>query len=189
MFSLDALDQLTGKITQTYCQPSHDVITNRDEEWVCVFCLQEDSSSLSIPQRDNIFYIDEWGPSSYLPWLLNKRYTNLENIKEGNYCYNCYLITIIIIVIIVTGTIESTIIEGLKVMVDSTTKWSFSDHLRVLLSLCETLKFSPTCIEKVAASSLLSLLLILILKLLLLLIRSTMFKINSMIFLKSSKRI
>ena len=99
IFSLDALDKLISDISRnpTFCQPTHDVISITSEEWVCVFCLKEDSSIMQKSPQKNIFYIDEWGPSSFLPWLLNKKYTNLENIKDG--------------------TIESTIIEGLKIMV------------------------------------------------------------------------
>ena len=99
IFCLNALDGLIGDVTRnpTFCLPTPDVMSNTSEEWVCVFCLKEDSSKLERSTRKNIFYIDEWGPSTFLPWLLNRKYTNLENIKEG--------------------TIESTIIEGLKIMV------------------------------------------------------------------------
>lgn len=99
IFCLNTLDQFTGDVARnpTFCLPTHDVISIASEEWVCLFCLKEDSSKLQRSTRQNIFYIDEWGPSTFLPWLLNKKYTNLENIKEG--------------------TIESTIIDGLKIMV------------------------------------------------------------------------
>ena len=49
-----------------------------EDDWICPFCIREDSTSMKIrPLTGNLFYIDEWGPSSFIPWILNSEFNML----------------------------------------------------------------------------------------------------------------
>lgn len=69
--------------------PSIEIQEQPSEEWVCPFCLREDSCALvpglvggnvSAQDRDRVsplsFAFDEWGPSGTIPWLLNGTYSS-----------------------------------------------------------------------------------------------------------------
>lgn len=70
-----------------YIPPTDDIISQIAEEWVCMLCLRDDCTGISEnfspsycntnhePAESN-FVIDEWGPSSSMPWLLNPSISN-----------------------------------------------------------------------------------------------------------------
>eukprot|EP01035_Chromulina_nebulosa_P019311 gene19311-25173_t len=61
--------------------PTQEQLESNNEEWFCPLCVYEDSTLLKpLEPRDDTkskHYVDEWGPSALIPWLLNKNHSNI----------------------------------------------------------------------------------------------------------------
>ena len=84
VFSLEVLQRLEQ--SQEFIgifSPTQEEVVHTHEDWLCFLCLREDgvataecssSSSSSLSCAPGAFHIDEWGPSSRLPWHLNTQH-------------------------------------------------------------------------------------------------------------------
>ena len=58
---------------------SNELITQAHEEWYCPLCLRDDFSQAlegtRAPAPPLPFYVDQWGSSAHVPWLLNGRHS------------------------------------------------------------------------------------------------------------------
>ena len=75
VFSLSYLDAHTYKHSGLY-DISTELVTNSKEMWICPLCLQDDSSGLVMNDQLPIFFLNEWGFSSLIPWALNPSYSS-----------------------------------------------------------------------------------------------------------------
>ena len=58
--------------------PTLEMATNHQEEWVCHFCIAEDSTVANelrydehMPAINRLFRVNEWGVSGEIPWMMN----------------------------------------------------------------------------------------------------------------------
>lgn len=77
-----------------YVPPTDEVIGQSAEEWVCLLCLRDDCTGISEnfsvsycntkhePVASN-FGLDEWGPSTKLPWRLNPSVSNFASDADS----------------------------------------------------------------------------------------------------------
>lgn len=65
--------------------PSKDLLEQTHDEWICPLCLQEDTTSSSsaatkafhsMAAVSSSYYLNEWGCSTAVPWLLHPIHSN-----------------------------------------------------------------------------------------------------------------
>lgn len=102
-----------------------------EDDWICPFCIREDSTSMKIrPLTDNHFYIDEWGPSSFMPWILNPEFNlSLSSFTEGN----SFIRTLWKACLILCDPNKSNFSDGAN---DNRLQWTTAERVSVLEALC-----------------------------------------------------
>lgn len=78
-----------------YIAPTQEIVDQVNEEWLCPLCLYEDSNLLhhelhpaSLTALYGVpFCIDEWGPSSKVPWALNPDYCTIPATIDSDFPY------------------------------------------------------------------------------------------------------
>ena len=167
--------------------PSTEQIRSSHEDWYCPYCLREDTlllplipSTTAVAPTSNgtgttptskeaskseveLFVTDEWGPSTFFPWLLSPTYSLIPHTLEEEYPYYTPLIQALYI--LCNPTITSLIpdispnsitsstasftghdynpsnLENSTSNTTSTpTTWSITDRITVLRALCEVMK-------------------------------------------------
>ena len=67
-----------------FVQPTDELISQTSEEWVCMFCLSEDTFLLrencQLRGERNGYIIDEWGASALLPWSLHPSQSQIASV-------------------------------------------------------------------------------------------------------------
>ena len=110
--SVDSSSKILSRVSRHAClmAPSQELVDRSHEEWVCPLCVEEDSVDINVHATDtsvtksgkhtsaataaaataaaaaaeNSFWVDEFGPSSSLPWHLNAQYSRaLERAAEN----------------------------------------------------------------------------------------------------------
>lgn len=80
VFSIKFLESNKATMTGIY-DMSTELITSPHEAWLCPLCLQDRSCDESFSRS---FYIDEWGPSAQIPWILNSNHcTRIDQISDS----------------------------------------------------------------------------------------------------------
>jgi hypothetical protein len=139
-----------------FVPPTTEIINSVNEEWHCPLCLREDSHHVTTNSapfasfihssdnyanpQDKYFYVDEWGPSNFLPWTLNANYSNtVQNIIEKQ----PYLVPILDALYILSDPIyEEDILlsqqqQSFSIM--KYPKWNYPQKIKILYALCLTL--------------------------------------------------
>ena len=104
-----------------------------EDDWICPFCLREDSKLMKIAPTNRL-YIDEWGPSSFMPWILE---TGANAMLSSFVENNTFFRTLIKACLVLSDPNKSAfeVNDG-----DNRTQWTTADRISVLDALCETMK-------------------------------------------------
>lgn len=168
VFHLDSLQDLSNKSSRPYDEqtkqlvnyiifPTQELINQVNEEWLCPFCLREDSilfqkqCTVSSEEgnfyTDSVYYINEWGPSSTLPWLLNSEYTNEIKFLQDQ---SPWIMPIIRALEIIARPQSTSLLSASNNSETSTLSsylrtWTCEERITILSSLCIILRNTSTC--------------------------------------------
>ena len=161
--------------------PSTEQIRSSHEDWYCPYCLREDTlllpltsslisstttaastetdtttTSIETSKSDvELFVTDEWGPSTFAPWLLSSTYSLTPHTLEEEYPYYTPLMQALYILcnptttsLIPDSTASSTGYNSNPSHTENTTSnttatpttWCITDRITVLRALCEVMK-------------------------------------------------
>lgn len=154
IFNVDALMNLLNEKAKPsgdarhqlreYCiEPIEEMYGLGNEEWHCPYCLQEDYllcqrklDEMGINNTDSSFFINEWGPSAIVPWLLNPRMSNVVPSFVAN---KPYMLSIVDAIHILSNYKLSPIdsADG-----NNNSAWNAAERSRVLYALIQTLQMS-----------------------------------------------
>jgi len=104
-----------------------------EDDWICPFCLREDSKLVKY-KSNNMFYIDEWGPSSFMPWILQTEVNDmLSTFSESN----SFASSLLKACVIVSDPNKSffDVPEN-----DDRIQWTTAERIAVMEALCEAMK-------------------------------------------------
>jgi hypothetical protein len=93
--SSDGARKIGAEYAPFYVAPTQEIIDQVNEEWVCPLCLSEDSQTLSrnlhpaslAAVYGASFSIDEWGPSSRVPWVLHSAHSTIPSSIDSSLPY------------------------------------------------------------------------------------------------------
>lgn len=140
IFSLQSINSVKDQIGVVI--PNTEQISQQYEDWICCFCVREDSliaEELSKSSHEDLFYYDEWGPSSMIPWILNSQHSALFSDK----CRTTSSIKNLFDALKVLSSPHKSCYRDTSHQPSSKSVfWSVQDHLDVYRGLCEVLSSS-----------------------------------------------
>jgi hypothetical protein len=135
-FHLDHLESLQH---HAHVHPSYELVSNFNEEWCCLFCIQESSSSDrslhvdTIPYTSSVFDFNEWGFTASVPWFMSVDISSRATEVLADEESRCRF-------------------EALKLLCDPQKMSSprVGDKLIIIRALCDLLKYNAKCAEYVS---------------------------------------
>lgn len=143
VFAIDTLNSHRKEVG--FVLPSQEHF-QQSEDWLCPLCLLEDSvMTEGHDGRERVeFSIDEWGPSTLLPWQYNQRHSALVTNEAKNDPRIHYMVEAL--KVLSSPNITAVIQGEQRHLTRSSwaeqiqTPWSIEDRLNVYAALCEVLK-------------------------------------------------
>jgi hypothetical protein len=152
--------------------PSKDTLEQSHDEWYCPLCLKEDTTTQMTPRTPPLtlkgvsphlmhpkeastkrslgstavssYYLNEWGCSVSLPWLLHPAHSNeFALLMDSSPSMRRLLEALTVLTSDKSSIIPLHKPSELNEDEDSLISWSFKDRIALLAGLCEVLKSSP----------------------------------------------
>ena len=144
VFSIDSL--IAHKKDLGVVVPTQEQLQQQSEEWICMLCLLEDSVMTEghDGRERGVFYYDEWGPSTLIPWQFNGRHNASIEHQAKDSPRVLYMLEALKVLSApnITAIIQgeqrhktrSAFTEQIQL------PWTMRDRLNVYAALCEVLK-------------------------------------------------
>lgn len=117
--------------------PSQELIDLNHDEWYCPLCLLEDTEFSDERHLNSLFYFNEFGASTIIPWMLNIKHSNFAFKIEDEFRY---LLPQFEALKILSNRSESSSLNDVN-------SWSVADRIKVIAALCKNLLTEPLAVE------------------------------------------